>query len=233
MAETRICSVDGCDNQVVARGWCENHYRRWRRYGDPEYPMLRERCDGPCLVDGCENPSVTKGLCNAHYIRSRKFGDPILGGNTPGFARDFIESIAIPFSGDECLEWPFATDQFGYGMVADKGKPSRAHRVVCEAVNGKPASQKLHAAHICGNRACVNPRHIRWATARENALDKFCHGTDTRGERNNKARLTERDVLEIRRDYKTVRSTDLAKRYGVAESTISEAAKGRTWRWLL
>lgn len=29
------CAVDGCDNPTRARGWCETHYQRWRRHGDP------------------------------------------------------------------------------------------------------------------------------------------------------------------------------------------------------
>ncbi len=29
------CSIDGCGQAVDARGWCEMHYTRWRRHGDP------------------------------------------------------------------------------------------------------------------------------------------------------------------------------------------------------
>jgi len=28
------CSIPGCDNDVLARGWCAKHYRRWHKYGD-------------------------------------------------------------------------------------------------------------------------------------------------------------------------------------------------------
>lgn len=35
----RSCSVleDGtpCDGRAIARGWCDKHYRRWRKHGDP------------------------------------------------------------------------------------------------------------------------------------------------------------------------------------------------------
>lgn len=29
------CSVDGCDSLVKSRGWCQKHYVRWQRHGDP------------------------------------------------------------------------------------------------------------------------------------------------------------------------------------------------------
>lgn len=31
----RSCSIDECSGRVIARGWCEKHYCRWKRSGDP------------------------------------------------------------------------------------------------------------------------------------------------------------------------------------------------------
>jgi hypothetical protein len=31
----KICTVDVCERQADARGWCKMHWRRWRKHGDP------------------------------------------------------------------------------------------------------------------------------------------------------------------------------------------------------
>ncbi|MER7063905.1 HNH endonuclease [Streptomyces albidoflavus] len=30
-----ICSINECTGTAVARGWCDKHYRRWKKSGDP------------------------------------------------------------------------------------------------------------------------------------------------------------------------------------------------------
>jgi hypothetical protein len=35
MKATRVCSVQECDADARTRGWCEKHYTKFKRYGDP------------------------------------------------------------------------------------------------------------------------------------------------------------------------------------------------------
>jgi len=32
---SKQCSVDGCINELIGRGLCHKHYKKWQRYGDP------------------------------------------------------------------------------------------------------------------------------------------------------------------------------------------------------
>lgn len=35
--DMKVCSIKNCEKQVHGRSWCEKHYWRWKRKGDPEY----------------------------------------------------------------------------------------------------------------------------------------------------------------------------------------------------
>lgn len=45
----RLCSIDGCGRAHLARGWCQIHYERWSRNGDP-------------LIGSDVAPSTTEGV---------------------------------------------------------------------------------------------------------------------------------------------------------------------------
>lgn len=73
-----ICSVAGCDRQVLARGWCTLHYSRWSRTGTTEESAPYE--PAACSAAGCDRKAVARGWCNTHYSRWRLTGttdDPV------------------------------------------------------------------------------------------------------------------------------------------------------------
>lgn len=79
----------------------------------------------------------------------------------------------------ECLIWPFARDGKGYGSTHVERRHIGAHRYMCQLAHGAAPSPEHHATHSCGKGAvgCVNPHHLRWATASQNRQDAFLHGT--------------------------------------------------------
>ena len=78
--------------------------------------------------------------------------------------------------------------------------------------------------------SCINPRHLRWASATGNAADRLADDTHNRGERCGTSKLTESEVLEI---YASGESQQvLASRYGVSQSAVSFIKLGKRWGWL-
>lgn len=73
------CTIDGCDNGHYARGWCEAHYFRWRKRGDPAAtePVLGRPNNPTCQIEGCDRRYHGKGFCQAHLRRVRLYGDPL------------------------------------------------------------------------------------------------------------------------------------------------------------
>lgn len=67
-----ICSVSGCNNQVYARGWCRNHYQKWRRCGDTGDHRKKR---GVCSYPGCNRPHKSRGYCDMHYKRVWRHDD--------------------------------------------------------------------------------------------------------------------------------------------------------------
>ena len=133
---------------------------------------------------------------------------------------------------DECVEWPYGKTNGGYGTLLLRGKRTTAHREMCRRVHGKPPAPDSQAAHSCGNRACCNPAHIRWASAAENAGDRIVDGTATRGEKGYRAKLTEQQVKQIAELLKTQTPAIIAKRLGVSRSAVKSIASGCSWAWL-
>ena len=69
--------------------------------------------------------------------------------------------------GPSCWIWtgPFYTN--GYGRISIKGRDVLVHRFAyMEFVGPIPEGRQID--HVCRNRACVNPKHLRLATNKQN-----------------------------------------------------------------
>lgn len=219
MAAELVCKIKGCDKPHHAKGFCNTHYTQHRI-----------SFSKPCLVEGCDDPSRSKGFCEHHY---KEFRRPVLlrRETKHGEGLRFLRRI-LGDKRDDCIFWPFGKNGAGYGIVLFEGRQQVASRVVCILAKGRPESQKMHAAHSCGNGhlGCVNPRHLRWATASENLADRDLHGTHQRGAQHPSARLSEEDVIDIRlRHARGEPRAAIAARYGIVPSYVSMIAHKKAW----
>ena len=75
---------------------------------------------------------------------------------------------------NSCLEWQGHINTSGYGFVGvytNKFEPRKSglvHRRVYELLNGELPEVVMH---ICDNRKCINPDHLRGGTQSENIQD--------------------------------------------------------------
>lgn len=123
--------------------------------------------------------------------------------------------------------------KFGYPVVSLKERGRRrtvpVHTLVLEAFAG-PRPPGSQCRHLNGNCKDCRLENLKWGTPFQNALDKRLHGTIRCGEKHQNARLTEKDVIEIRHLAKTNRHADIANIYRVSKSCISAIVRKRTWK---
>jgi hypothetical protein len=131
----------------------------------------------------------------------------------------------LEWQGDDCVIWPYSCCTAGYGSFSYQRKKYLAHRFVCEHTNGPPPGPRYQAAHSCGNRRCINPKHLSWKTPAGNQLDRRTHGTHNKTRR----KLTPIQAEQIRRLKGVETGIKTAAKYGVTESNVRLIQDGKTW----
>jgi len=66
MAREGTCKAENCGKPLRAKGYCERHYRKWRKgvLGKPRYRI--------CTAEGCRKPLARQSLCVDHFAQKRK-----------------------------------------------------------------------------------------------------------------------------------------------------------------
>lgn len=135
----RTCSIEGCDREKWARGWCSTHYQRWRTAGDPQpdVPIAaplsrRERLDRYIVRQpGCWDWRGTVSAATGYGL--------------------------IGNCGVHRIMWEEVNGPIPEGMVLDHSCHNEAAR------RGECAG-----GPSCLHRRCVNPEHLRLVTHAEN-----------------------------------------------------------------
>jgi hypothetical protein len=142
----------------------------------------------------------------------------------------FRDKVAPP---DEngCHLWTACTSQGGYGRFRYLGRIVKAHRYAAGMVDWPP---EIVTRHLCNVAACVNPEHLTFGSHADNMRDMVDAGRQAKGVDHGGAKLTEEQVLEIRRRYAAggVTQRALGDEYGVDHSLISNIVRRKKWTHL-
>lgn len=134
-----------------------------------------------------------------------------------------------------CLLWTGAINKKGYGSMMLNGKVQTSSRIAYKLSFGE-IPDGLWVLHHCDNPLCMEPDHLFLGTHQDNMTDRDRKNRGngisktSRGEGNIKAKLTERDIIFIRRSKKQTR--ELADRYQVCRTTIQRIRGNRIWKHL-
>jgi len=104
------------------------------------------------------------------------------------------------------------------------------HRLVLEAFVGS-APEGMECCHNNGDPSDNRLENLRWDTRLANRADAITHGTQVRGSRQGRSKLTEELVREIVRLHQIgCLGTEIAVRIGVSKSSVNLILVGKTWR---
>ncbi len=186
-----------------------------------------------CSIPDCGKPHNSHGLCAAHDQMRRRHGDPLAVSQVtqPNAAQNFLQDVVLTYEGDDCLTWPYAKSDRGYGRIGVGRGTKVVSRLVCELAYGPAPTPEHQAAHSCGkgHLACVTKRHLSWKTHTENLEDIVTHGTRARGERHGGSILTEAIVREIRELGGSMPHSRIAERFGVSRPLVSMVIGRKRW----
>lgn len=94
-----MCAIQGCENQPVCRGWCDKHYTRFKRHGDPEHVTQIDTrglsVEGKLRAHGW---NVTESYCWewAGSRKSKRYGTLHINGRYLGIHRLAYETWVGP-----------------------------------------------------------------------------------------------------------------------------------------
>lgn len=135
----RKCKIEGCERVHYGLGYCKNHYRAFKKYGEgfeqrDDFKVYKDDLK-KCKVEGCNGTHKAQGYCERHYDQIRKHGT-ILPDITPKTCK---------FEGCERVQYSLGYCEKHYREFKKYGE-----------VKDNPPRYKIDKNGICKVEGCSN-----------------------------------------------------------------------------
>ena len=171
----KTCVGPQCSRPIESKGLCKAHAAQMRRNG--EVKPLRVPRKG-CDHEGCNRAHHAGGYCGSHYRQFKRYGKTFDIGVLYHQAKGGHETLEQFFwarveKTDSCWMWTgtIHRGRSNYGWVTREGHQQLAHRLSYKLHYGD-IPDGMFVDHICHNKPCVRPDHLRLATPSENAQNR-------------------------------------------------------------
>lgn len=146
-------------------------------------------------------------------------------GNTPDQSKECYKGL------DACWLWSGNLAPDGYGKTKVGDKYLSAHRLSWFIHRGEIPEGKI-LMHLCDNRACVNPDHLKLGTTQENTADSVRKGRrkPAVGAQLPHSKLNESSVRAIRDAARRgVPQAQIAQTFGLCQQAVHKVVARKTW----
>lgn len=197
------------------------------------FPPIEEPNPSGLCMCGCGQlaPIAAKDRRDIGHVKGRPvkyiLGHYLVQGRTS--LEDCLRFYCPKGAPDECWEWQGHKNRDGYGAICHESKRYLAHRVAYELHYG-PIPEGEEVCHSCDNPACCNWAHLFAGVHAVNAADMVSKNRQARGERVGNAKLTNADVVEIRRLCRSgISQAAVARQFNISDSTVSQIVLFKRW----
>ncbi len=129
----------------------------------------------------------------------------------------------------------YSTGRRGWGRYPSvqwsAGRAAKVHHLVLLAFVG-PRPDGAISRHLDDNPANCSLDNLAWGSHLQNARDKIRNGRQPRGERSGTAKLCGLEVALLRAGSRFASQRELARTFGVSQTTVWEILHGKKWRHL-
>jgi len=128
---------------------------------------------------------------------------------------------------------PKDTGRLAFSICRSGQKPlsRQVHQLVARAFVPNPYNLP-QVNHLSGNHQDNRAGNLEWATPQSDLEHAMKHGLVARGERNGHSKLTEEDVIEIRRRAANGETNIRIADYPVSKDGIGAVVRRDTWKFI-